>query len=464
MKNDTNPIKTILENALTVLLMIFVILVPYTLHLSSYIIAAIGVLALGYRIAFGKFTEFNTPAWKRFAWFFAPMAVIYLLDLIGMFYTPVPKEGGIILERNLSFIAFPVIFLLLGLKFFTPQRLKVFALTFCFACLILVSFFFINFGLALSTNDYLKSLQAQHQWGTLISSFAAYPHDYLQQVASFHVPHHTFQAWYILIAMSIMVYTAVVYPAWYKPLYRKIAGVLLMLLYIGVGIVLAMSKMGWLVFGFWCLLILIFLLGKKQYKTVVGGSALLLSVVLALYLFTPHINQLAGRAYRVFSNQIVNPNGQSATERDGSVYPRVQLWKEAVRGIQEKPLFGWGTAGEKVVLHPDRHGLGDLIQDPHNQWLLLGIRFGVMGILAFAWLWFAGFRQAYRSKDYLLFLFLMVSLCFTMTDRTLDIQQGITFFCLAYGLFMAFSFIGQGDSGHTEAKRTDSPKPLVSDK
>lgn len=439
MKNSTHPTKTIFENALTGLLISFVILVPYTLHLSSYIIAAIGVFALGYRICFGKFTEFNTPTWQRYAWLFVPMAAIYLLDLIGMLYSPVPKEGGAILERNLSFVAFPLIFLLLGPKFFTPQRLKIFALTFCFACLILVSFFFVNFGLALSTNDYLKSLLSQHQWGTLISTFAACPYCYLQNFAHFHIPHHTFQVWYILIALNIIVYTSVAYPTWYKPLYRRIARVLLILLYIGVGIVLAMSKMGWIVFAFWCLLILIFLLWKKKYKTVASGSVLLLSVVFALCLFTPHISLLAGKTYRVFSNQVLNQNEQPETERDGSVYPRVQLWKEAVQGIREKPLFGWGTAGEKVVLHPDRYGLAGLIQDPHNQWLLFGIRFGWMGILTFAWLWFIGFRQAYRAKDYLLFLFLMVSLCFTATDRTLDIQQGITFFCLAYGLFMAFS-------------------------
>lgn len=424
-----------------VLLAIFLVLVPYTLYQTSYILAAACVLALAYRLLPFQKSECLSVEWRRFAWLFAPMAVIYLLDLVGMLYTPVPEAGAKILERNLSFVAFPALFLLLGPAFFTAKRLKIFGFTLCFSCIVMVSLFFVNLAMALNTNADLQAMRAQHQWASLINVFVHNPYTYLGEAKFAYIPHHTFQAWYMLVAMSVIVYTWAVYPDWYRPLYRKIISILLLVLYIGVGIVLAMSKMGWIVFVFWCMMTIIFLLVKKKYKAVASGTALTLSLVIAFLLAFSSIGHLAERTYRVFSSHAIkqDPAGDMPKERDSSVYPRLLLWKEAMQGIKEKPLFGWGTAGEKAVLHPDQHGLGSLIQDPHNQWLLLGIRFGMVGLLAFVWLWFVGFRHACRTKNSLLLIFLLISLCFTATDRTLDIQQGITFFCMSYGLLTAFS-------------------------
>ncbi|MDE5735886.1 MAG: hypothetical protein K2H65_02265, partial [Bacteroidales bacterium] len=72
-------------------------------------------------------------------------------------------------------------------------------------------------------------------------------------------------------------------------------------------------------------------------------------------------------------------------------------------------------------------------------WLLDGIRFGMIGILALAWLFVVGFRQSYKSKNGLLAMFMFLTFCFSLTDRNLDWKIGLIFFGLMYGLFVAFS-------------------------
>lgn len=421
--------KSVLETIILSVIGLFILCAPYNWLFSSYLIGGIGGLALVYGICFGSFSVFRNQQWRRYAFYFVPLIALYLLTLIGMLYTDCPKAGSI-LENNLSFIVFPAIFLLLGPSFFTLKRLKILGIVFYASCLIIIILFMAMMFLAVNHPD-LHPAYAEHRWLDVLDIFSHYPALYLPRNGYHFWVHHTFQCWYMLTAMSMIVYTWVVYPEWYKPRYKKCLNIVLLIIFIFGGILLSLSKMGYLVFAFWCVLSLAFLIYKRfSVLSAVGIGILLTGLVTLFFIYSPRIRQVVETSYQAAAFHLFGKEMDSETW-DGSVAPRIMLWRESVTAIKAKPLFGWGTGAEWCVLSEYSH--------PHNQWLLDGIRFGLIGILALAWLFYVGFRLSYKSKNGLLALFMILTFCFSLTDRNLDFKIGIIFFGLLYGLFVAFS-------------------------
>lgn len=433
--------KSILEYIILFAIGLFMLSAPYHWLLSSYLIAGIGVFSLIYGLCFGSLSVFKDTQWRRYAWCFVPMIALYLLALIGMFYTPSPKAGAV-LEKNLSFIVFPAIFLLLGPGFFTLKRLKALGVTFYAACLLIIVIFLALLAGAVHHPE-LQAAYEEHRWFDLLNLFSQCPHCYIDngQARGFIV-HHTFQVLYMLMAMSMIVYTWAVHPEWYRPWYKKALNILLMLVFLFFGIFLSLSKMGYLTFCLWCIPTLGFLIYKRfSVITAVGIIALLIGSFSLLFVLFPEKMQVVSLTYRSIATNMFHQQTGEDAPRDGSVLPRLLLWQESAEVIKEKPLFGWGTGAEREVLHPAQYGLDFLQGDPHphNQWLLEGIRFGIVGILALAWLFAVGFKFAYKTRNGLLAMLLFLTFCFSLTDRNLDWKIGIIFFGLMYGLCVAFS-------------------------
>lgn len=427
---STLRFKSVLEYIILCVIGIFILSAPYYWHFSSYLIAGIGGLALIYGICFGSFSAFKSVPWRRYAWCFMPMVCLYLLALIGTLYTDCPKPGRI-LENDLSFIVFPAIFLLLGPGFFTLKRLKVLGIVFYASCLLIVAIFLAYMFVSVNHPD-LRTAYDEHRWLALIDIYSRHPAAYIPSSGRRFWVHHTFQSWYMLTAMSMIVYTWIAHPEWYKPWYKKLINIVLLLIFIFFGIFLDMSKMGCLVFAFWCVITVAFLIYKHLSVWSAGIVVLLVGLVSVFLLYSPKKRQLLATTYQAVAVNLFDKVSESEI-REGSVKPRIVMWRKAAEAIKEKPLFGWGTGTERCLLIETGH------DHPHNQWLLDGIRFGLIGILALAWLFVVGFRQAYQSRNGLLAIFMLLTFCFTLTDRNLDSKLGIIFFGLMYGLFIAFS-------------------------
>lgn len=425
------PFKSILEYIILFVIGLFILSAPYYWHFSSYLIAGIGGLALIYGLCFGSFSVFKNVSWRRYAWCFVPMVCLYLLALIGTLYTDCPKAGRV-LENDLSFIVFPAIFLLLGPSFFTLKRLKVLGIVFYASCLLIIGLF-LTFAIFAANHPDLKPAYEEHRWLALLDIFSRRPMIYLPAFGQRFWVHHTFQSWYMLTAMSMIVYTWIVYPEWYKQWYKKCLNIALLLIFIFFGIFLDMSKMGALVFALWCIAIVIFLIYKHLSTLSTIGIGVLLIGGISLFLhYSPQKRQLIETTYQSVAVNLFNKKTDTEIW-EGSVKPRIVMWQKSVKAFKEKPVFGWGTGAESCILIETGY------DHPHNQWLLDGIRFGLIGILALAWLFAVGFRQAYISKNGLLAIFMLLTFCFTLTDRNLDTKLGIIFFGLMYGLLVAFS-------------------------
>ncbi len=82
-----------------------------------------------------------------------------------------------------------------------------------------------------------------------------------------------------------------------------------------------------------------------------------------------------------------------------TIQSRLDLWTAAVKLIQHRPLFGAGLSGFQQMSAPyytHFHTLADFI-DPHNIVLNFWVETGLLGLIAFAWIMFVGFRVSWRG-------------------------------------------------------------------
>ncbi|MDE6515809.1 MAG: hypothetical protein K2L03_07210, partial [Bacteroidales bacterium] len=323
-KINTLRIKSILEYIILCIIGIFILSAPYYWHFSSYLIAGIGGLALIYGICFGSIAVFKDMQWRRYAWCFVPMVCLYLLTLIGTLYTDCPKAGRI-LENDLSFIVFPAIFLLLGPGFFTFKRLKALGIVFYASCLLIVVIF-LAYMFASVNQPALKAAYDEHRWLTLLDIYSQHPAAYIPESGQRFWVHHTFQSWYMLTAMSMIVYTWIIYPQWYKQWYKKLINIALLIVFIFFGIFLDMSKMGCLMFALWCVTTVAFLIYKHlSVWSAAGIVVLLVGLVSVFLLYSPKKRQVLETTYKAVAIHLFDK--ESASEiREGSVKPRIVMW------------------------------------------------------------------------------------------------------------------------------------------
>lgn len=435
MKSARPFLQLAIEYLILILLTVFILCLPYFWHQTSYLLGVACGLAVIDRLVFLKFSEFKTIRWQRYAFCFLPMVVLFALDLIGLLYTSVPKAGAFIVEKHLSFFAFPLLFTMLGPDFFSLKRLKALGLTFYTTCLIVVGICLYNIFSAGSFPD-LATYKAEGRWLTYLNVFLHYPEAHLNVK---FLMHHTFQAWYMLTAMTLITYSWILWPQWYKVWYWKLINLALLLIFFVVGVLFAQSKMGYIVLGVWLVGLFGLLLIKRYYKAFLLGGTVAVGLAVGCLIGMPSIQNRVEMTYQSFVNNVL----QDETEKteviqDGSVYARLMIWDNAVESIKEKPCFGWGTGGEQDEANLSRPHLQPYRGNTHNEFLAYGIRFGLVGMMLFAGSWVFWFFCAARRCNLLLGAFLFLSFCFMLTDNSLDIQIGITFFCTLFGLILSF--------------------------
>ena len=127
-------LKRLLEDIVYILLILVVVTIPFFVLINSYLIISLLLVSIIYFIRFRKTNKINTSIFYYF-----PIA-LFLVALLGLAYTEDLKSGFYFIEKNLSALTFPVIFLLIPfIKSKTENLLKAFA----FAAFSLMTFYFL---------------------------------------------------------------------------------------------------------------------------------------------------------------------------------------------------------------------------------------------------------------------------------------------------------------------------------
>ena len=176
--------------------------------------------------------------------------------------------------------------------------------------------------------------------------------------------------------------------------------------------------------------IIIKLTAKKNYKLILAGSFLIVTLTGLIYL------------------KKSTDNKKSTDRKLNNISVRANYSTEAIRIIEKHPLFGVGIGDKKYKLIERNMELGDERYlefgantkpdgafNAHNQFLDFWITAGIIPVLCFLLFLINEFSKALRYK-HIIYLGLVYCFClFCFTDMAMMVQRGLIFFLFFICLF-----------------------------
>ncbi len=119
--------------------------------------------------------------------------------------------------------------------------------------------------------------------------------------------------------------------------------------------------------------------------------------------------------------------------------PRLARWQLAAQLIKAKPVLGYGSGSEPILLSESyfNHKLySSYINrlNAHNQYLSFLLKTGVWGLAIYLLVLQYGFKIAIREKDVIFISFMLMIAIVSLSENVLDVDKGVFF----YGFFFTF--------------------------
>lgn len=131
-------------------------------------------------------------------------------------------------------------------------------------------------------------------------------------------------------------------------------------------------------------LFILLLTQRFNLKIIAVGLAVIFLVILGVFKFSPIFNERMTKAVQEY--ELYQQRGVS----DTSTGLRLEYYKNSLELFKQRPVLGWGTGafGKAYQTIPDDHKTMDLnkamnIKNPHNQFLLIAVENGSIGLLFF---------------------------------------------------------------------------------
>ncbi len=353
---------------------------------------------------------------------FILQVVFFLLLFLGYFISNNKTEASGVIVKKLSFIVFPVLFVLSGKQF--SERKHIFLSLFVLGNIVaaLISFFYalynsINFESNKLLFDSVKDES---------NNFFTY--------TTFSVFHHpAYFSMYIVFSIAILFYLkkkSIIFNS-----HKKNILFWLIIIFFALTIFFLSSRAG--------MLSLLLLLSWKMYnylkkhnKTFIKIASIVLFLVSLLFL-----SQNA-RVIRTY-NEVTNVISQGKNYKH---YPsRLFLWESAIEVISENFWLGTGTGDTKEMLSEKtkkyKHRDKDITKlNAHNQFLEIFMSSGIIGFLIFISILIICLLKAIKSNNELFILFLTIIIFNFLFESMLNTIAGIVFFVYFLNYFM-FVFI-----------------------
>lgn len=398
-------IKACLADKITYyLLLVFAISLPFDRLYSELALISLAI----HTIIHLKKADLKNVKWKVFL---LPCS-IFLLTIIGTVYTHFCDEAFYEWERQLAMILFPFIFIFNAFDFRKYSFQIVFGLA-CSCSLAILYLYYIAFGII----DY------NHMPVMSIFSNAFLNHHFSAPIDM----HATYFSMYIALAAVSMIY------GWISTndlKYKWLYGVLFLILLSGL---LQLSSRAVLIaFAIIINGVIPLILRKGRKRTLFMIWSLLLSIV--VFYGVTRMDDLKARMITDLRDDLTE-SGLNVS----LVEPRIVRWKSAWQLIKQSPVYGYGSGSEvpllKEVYYKDKlyHSyLHDL--NAHNQYLSMLIKTGIPGLCVLLYLFFSGFRYAFRSRDVILAGFLVIISAVSFSENIMDANKGIFFFACFFSL------------------------------
>jgi O-antigen ligase len=330
---------------------------------------------------------------------------------VGLAYSQNLKNGTLLLFRRLSLLIFPLILFSPGekIKVKIKNLLKVFVFG---NTLFLISCFIYAFVRSIHIQDGIFTFNPFPDELKIINYFIGLEFSFPQ--------HPSYISMYVIL--SIFVALEFGFMEVQRPVYRILW--LSICIFLLVSLYFLSSRAGILII---IVLLPIYIIIKTR-KIKYNGILILLFIMSTLVLLALFISN------KKIQISIKEESGTAFIEKIKSD-DRMSIWKSAIGVIKDNPILGVGIGDSCEELKKEFKALGfvkgyyeDL--NAHNQYLEVLLASGIIGFFVFISIPGLMLYIAFREKNLLYLLFILMMLIFFMFESMLNRIAGVTFFSL----------------------------------
>lgn len=344
------------------------------------------------------------------------LATFFSVLLIASFYSENVEQAQKYIVRHLSFILLPLVFL--TIRPFTKKEYEFIIKVYIYAVTAVFIICFFN----ACYRQYIFTNQGGHfNW------YFFYRYDFLEIFEQ----HPTYTSMYALLALSFILNSS---KSFFITNWIRVLFILIQV----ISIVLYGSRIAYII-----LFLLFFAYAvsslKNRSKNEIIKASLIYLIILVGIIFTswniPIVKEriLFTFGYQQdyeFNNQdIIKDN---TPEEQG----RLLIWKDAVELIKEKPLFGYGTGSNKIILQKKYRENGHLLflnkkYNSHNTYLDLLLIGGIPLLCVYLVILGSLITRGIKDDNFVLLSFFLI-ISITSLTETIFRVQGIVFFTFFY--------------------------------
>ena len=140
----------------------------------------------------------------------------------------------------------------------------------------------------------------------------------------------------------------------------------------------------------------------------------------------------------LFGYQVYSKDGDPS---GNSIMQRYEYMRASVKLLSKNLLIGVGTGDMEDQLYRQYKEMHsklkkEFIFHAHNQYLSIGITFGILGMLWFIFALIYPPAKLKRFRDYYFMVFFIIMILSMLTDDTLETQAGVTLFGFFYSILL----------------------------
>lgn len=354
---------------------------------------------------------------------------VYVIHLIGMFYTSNISQGIFEIEKKLSLLVFPVV---LGTthRFKKEQVQKVlnYFAAVCITASVLCLLYAVYKTISSGSFHYLNP---QTQYTTYYFFY-----DGLSELFM----HPVYFSVYIVFSFFIIFKNTI--DNWQTVSCRRNLIKTILLFHCVIFLMLLSSRMMIIIFLVAVVSYITFLFFKHEKKWLGISVSMLAALMLAsAVIFIPYVrtrmSELVTSSYHFENNPKTNSN--LSGKLDG-VEMRLAKWYFTVEAGKQSPLFGTGTGDDEDALldtyKKNNFREGYIPQfNSHNQFLQTWLGLGAVGLLLLVLNLFIPLFLAFKEHNFYYFIFLILIISFCFTESILCRQHGVVFYSFFNSLF-----------------------------
>lgn len=407
-KDVFNQIDSKTERLRFLLLLLFVFALPFDMIYSSLLMIGLTVTTL-IDLNKSKLKEIPKQVWL--------FQIVFLLSLVGYFYSYHRSAAGFLLERQLNIFLFPLL-LPLAIKINRAQINALLSML-AISCVIAITYLFVYMVFNITTELKLPLLHT-------VFSGVFFNHQFSRPIGI----HAGYFSMYVALSIFYLIH---VFPKKGGYWHKMILVLMLLVLFSGLFFLASRNTSIATLFTFIFIYPFFHVSNKLRF-------AIFSLVFLAFsYIAIENIPYLRHR----FSVELISdikPLNNGKYMIDGSAEPRYERWQGALELIQQAPLFGYGTGDEIEMLKTQYIQKGLFISyledfNAHNQYLSFLLKNGIIGLAVFLLAFYYYGRLAFKNRDFMYISFLILLLIGFYTENILDANKGILFFALFNTLF-----------------------------